>query len=87
MDTLDRQITTRALRDGLSDVVSRVAFGHERVGITRNGKLTAVLVDVDDFATLERLEDAADVAAYDEATAEDDGTRYELREVAAELGL
>lgn len=87
MTTLDRELTASQLRDELTTVVSSVAFGHERVGITRHGKLVAVVVSVDDLDRLEQLEDAADVRAYEEAKANDDGTRVSADELFAELGL
>lgn len=87
MDTLNREVSARDLRSTLADTLSSVAFGHERIGVTRNGKLTAVLIDAEDFALLERLEAAADVAAYDDAKAGDDGTRIPLDDVVADLGL
>ncbi|MGL5931206.1 MAG: hypothetical protein ACRCY8_19925 [Dermatophilaceae bacterium] len=52
----------------------------ERVGITRDGKLTAVLVSVEDLEALEEFEMAEDVAAYRAAEADDDGTRVSLDE-------
>jgi prevent-host-death family protein len=87
MDTMSEQVSTRALREGLSDTVNRVAYGHERIGITRHGKLAAVIIDAEDFALLEKLEIAVDVAAYDAAKAEDDGHRVPLDELTADLGL
>lgn len=41
--------------------------------------------DVVRGAALELVEDAADMQAYNEALAEDDGTRYSFEEIAAEL--
>ncbi|MCL3778220.1 MULTISPECIES: type II toxin-antitoxin system Phd/YefM family antitoxin [unclassified Actinomyces] len=85
MDTLTTTVTTRELRAGLSDVVSRAAFGHERIGINRNGKLAAVVVPVEDLEALEYFEEAHDVIAYDEAKAEDDGTRISFEDARALL--
>jgi antitoxin (DNA-binding transcriptional repressor) of toxin-antitoxin stability system len=62
-----------------------VTYGHERVGITRHGKLVAVMVPVEDVEFLERLEEAADIRAYDAAKVADDGTRVSADEVLAEL--
>lgn len=78
-------MSSRELRTELSDIVSRVAFGHERIGLTRHGKLAAVVIGVDDLELLERLEDAEDLAAYRRAEAEDDGVRVSLEELRAEL--
>jgi len=60
-------------------------YGGERIGVTRNGKLAAVVVGVADFEALEELEVAQDVAAYRAAKVEDDGERVSLAEVRDEL--
>ncbi len=72
------------LKNSLSAVINSAAFGHERVGITKHGKLAAALISVEDLELLEDLEDAADLAAYRRAKAEDDGTRISLAELQAE---
>ncbi len=87
MDTVTSSVTTVELRSELSDIVSRVAFGHERVAITRNGKLAAVVIGPEDLELLEGLEMAADVAAYREARAADDGTRVSLADVRRDIGV
>jgi prevent-host-death family protein len=86
MDTLSSEVTTRELRSHLSDVLGRTMYGRERIGVTRNGKLAAVLVSVEDLETLEALEMAQDVAAYRAAQAEDDGARVTLDELRGDLG-
>ncbi len=85
MSTLSRSISTRALRDELSDVVGRVAYGGERVGVTRHGKLAAVVISTDDLELLEALEDARDAADLHDARAADDGGRVSLDELRREL--
>lgn len=46
----------------------------------KNGKKTAVILKIKEYQKiLEELEDIEDVALYDEAKKEDDGTRIELR--------
>lgn len=85
MATLIEQITTRELRAQLSDVLGRTMYAGERIGVTRNGKIAAVLVSVDDFETLEELEMARDVAMYDKVKAADDGTRISHEELVTEL--
>lgn len=62
METLSREVSAAALRDEMSDVLSRVAFARERVGVTRHGKLAAVLISVEDLVLLEELEAARDAA-------------------------
>jgi prevent-host-death family protein len=85
MDTVSSEVTTRELRSHLADVLGRVMYGRERIGITRNGKLTAVVVSVEDLEALEDFEMAQDVAAYRAAKAEDDGTRVSLDELRGNL--
>lgn len=85
MESVTAELSTRELRSQLSDVIGRAAYGGERVGITRNGRLAAVVVGVDDIEALEALEMAADVEAYRKARADDDGTRISLDEFRREL--
>jgi len=49
------------LRQTLSETLNRVAFGGERVAITRHGKDVAVLVPIEDARLLEELEDRIDL--------------------------
>lgn len=81
MDTVTTEVTTRELRSNLSDVLGRAMYGGERIGITRNGRLAAVVVSVADLEALEELEAAQDLAAYRAAKAEDDGTRVPVSEL------
>lgn len=85
MDTLDAEISTRELRAQLADVLGRAMYAGERIGITRNGRLTAVVVSAADLEALEAFEMAQDVAAYREAKAADDGGRVSLEELRADL--
>jgi len=55
------------------------------VGVTRHGKLTAVVISVDDLELLEELETARDVAEFAAARAADDGGRVSLDELRAEV--
>lgn len=85
MDTVTSEVSTRELRERLSDVLGRAMYAGERIGVTRNGKLAAVVVGVADLEALEAFEMAQDVAAYREAAAEDDGRRVSLAELRREL--
>ncbi len=85
MDTVRTEISTRELRSQLSDVLGRAMYAGERIGVTRNGKLAAVVVSVADVEALEEFEMAQDAAAYREAKAADDGTRVTLEELRADL--
>lgn len=85
MDTVTNEVTTRELRSQLSDVLGRAMYAGERIGVTRNGKLAAVVISVADLEALEAFEMAQDLAAYREAKAADDSTRVSLDELRAEL--
>ena len=85
MDSLSGDVTTRELRAQLADVLGRAQYAGERIGITRNGKLAAVMISVADLEALEEWEAAQDVAAYREAKARDDGGRVSLDEVRRHL--
>lgn len=85
MDTVTSEVTTRELRGQLADVLGRTMYAGERIGVTRNGKLAAVLVSVEDLEALEAFEEAQDVAAYRAAKAKDDGERVSLDELRRDL--
>jgi len=61
MDTVTNKISTRELRSQLSDVLGRAMYAGERIGVTRNGKLAAVVISVADLESLEAFEMAQDV--------------------------
>jgi prevent-host-death family protein len=48
-------------RESFSVTVNRVAFGGERVVLTRHGRRVAAVVPIEDFDLLEKLEDARDL--------------------------
>lgn len=56
-----------------------------RIGVTRSGKLAAVVISVADLEALEAFEMEQDVAAYRDAKAADDGTCVILDYLPAEL--
>ncbi|MDO5066501.1 MAG: type II toxin-antitoxin system prevent-host-death family antitoxin [Propionibacteriaceae bacterium] len=85
MNTVTSEVSTRELRSQLSDVLGRAMYAGERIGVTRNGKLAAVVIGVADLETLEEFEMAQDVAAYREAVANDDGQRISLADLRDEL--
>lgn len=85
MDTLSTEVSTRELRAQLSDVLGRAMYAGERIGITRNGKLAAVVVSTADLEALEEFEMAQDVAAYREAKAADDGGRVSVADLRGDL--
>jgi hypothetical protein len=61
-------------------------YAGERIGVTGNGKLAAVVIGVEDLEALEEFEMAQDLAAYREAKAADDGGRVTLDELRRGLG-
>lgn len=85
MDIVTNTVSTRELRNQLSDVLGRAMYAGERVGVTRNGKLVAVVVSVADAEALEEFEMAQDVAAYRKAKADDDGQRVAIDELRQDL--
>ncbi len=85
MDTVTSEVSTRELRSQLSDVLGRAMYAGERIGVTRNGKLAAVVVGVADLEALEEFEMTQDVAAYRDAIATDDGGRVSLDELRRDL--
>jgi prevent-host-death family protein len=48
-------------RDHFAEVVNRIAYGKERLILTRHGKELVAMVPVEDLELLERLEDAIDL--------------------------
>ena len=54
-------------RENLSDVINRVAYGQERIVLTRHGKPLVALVPIDDLEALEAYEDHLDLLAAEEA--------------------
>lgn len=73
-------------RNGLADPINRVMYQGERVVLERRGKPVAVLVSVEDFQTLEAMEDAADVRSARKAMKEP-GEPIPLEQIKAELGI
>ena len=66
-------------------MIGKAGYAGERVAITRNGKLAAIVIGPDDLELLESLEEAEDLRAYREAKAADDGTRVSLEALRADL--
>lgn len=85
MNTLNREVSTRELRSQLSEVLGRTKYAGERIGVTKNGKLAAVVISVDDLEALEAFEMDEDIRAYREAKATDDGRRVSLADLRREL--
>ena len=58
------------LRKRVADVVSRVAYGKERVAIAKHGRRVAVIIPAEDADYLEQLEDELDAREAGEALEE-----------------
>lgn len=71
-------------RDNLADLVNRAHYSGERVTITKRGKPVAAIVSLADLEALEAFEENADIAAYDVAKQDDDGTRISLEQLRGE---
>ena len=84
------RIPVTTARRTLSDVVSHVAFGGDRVVLSRNGRDLAAIVPMDVYRRIEEEEDRRDLADMDRALREaaargDKPIPYE--EVRKRLGL
>ncbi len=74
-------------RKDFADVTNRVAYGHERVVLTRHGRQIAAVIPARDLELLEALEEHIDLAEARKALASSRGKRIGLDELKAELGL
>jgi prevent-host-death family protein len=81
-------MTAAEARDNFSDLLNRVAFGQERILVTRHGKGLAALISVDDLEQLEALEEMVDRELLRQAREENEqeGT-ISLEQFKAELGF
>jgi prevent-host-death family protein len=55
---MTRALGTAEIKARLSEIINRVAFGHERLIVLRRGKPVAALVSVHDLHQLEALDTA-----------------------------
>lgn len=82
------RLAVSKVREDLSEMLNRVAYGHERVVLERRGKNVAALVSIEDFELLELLEDRADLAAARKALAESKGGKLiPWKDLKRKLGL
>jgi prevent-host-death family protein len=76
-------ISVSEMKDTLSEVLNRAAYGRERIVIASRGKPKAAVISLDDLELLEELEDAL---AVREALEEyERGETISLEELIAEL--
>ncbi len=83
-------IAVTEARDGLADLLNRVAFGGERIEIERHGKAVAVLVPPEVLTRLEELEDELDTLKAEIALKESQAggeKTIPLEQAAADLGI
>jgi len=55
------KMTTVKARGNFSEVINRVAYGKERIVVTRRGKKLAAVVPIEDLTQLEELENRIDI--------------------------
>lgn len=77
-----------AARDDLAEIVNRVAYGKERVCLTRHGKDVACLVSMEEARLLALIEDRLDVSdAVDALKESSERGSVSWNALKAELGL
>jgi prevent-host-death family protein len=76
-------ISISEMKDSLSEVLNRVAYGQERIVVASRGKPKAAVISVDDLELLEQLEDA--LAAREALEEHERGETISLEELVAEL--
>lgn len=83
-----KALNTSDAREKLAEVLNRVAYGKDRVRITRHGKEIAAVVPIEDLELIERLEDQIDLEEAEKALTEarEKGT-IPLADIREELGL
>lgn len=82
------KISAKEARSEFSTVVNRVAFGKERIRLTRRGKGIVAMVPIEDAELLEKLEDMIDIEDARAALAEGKKKGFTpLEDFIRELGL
>ena len=76
-------ISVSKLKDTLSEVLNRAAYGRERIVVASRGKPKAAVISVEDLKLLEELEDA--LAAREALAEYERGETITLEELEAEL--
>jgi prevent-host-death family protein len=81
-------ISTAEARKNLADLVNRVAYGKERVVLTRHGKQLCALVPIEDLSFLDRIREMAGQHDIADALGEKDaGQAVGWSDLKRELGL
>lgn len=60
-------MTAAKAREAFAEVLNTVAYGKERIVVTRRGKRMAAIMPIEDFEFVEKLEDEIDVRQAKEA--------------------
>ena len=80
--------TISDVRKNLSDTLNIVQYNHERVILQRRGKPVAVIVPIEDYETLEELEDRYDIKESEKILANSTKEDFiPLESVIKDLGL
>jgi prevent-host-death family protein len=75
-------------RESFSTTINRVAFGGERVVLTRHGRRVAAVVPIEDLELIEAIEDARDLDDVRAALADPENrARIGWDELKEQLGL
>ena len=85
-------VSAKAAREKFSELIGRIAYGKERVVLTRNGRQMAAMIPIEEYRLLEQIleqiEDERDVAEAREALKEvERGETVPWEQVEKELGL
>lgn len=85
------RVSVAEARRGLSDILNRAAYAHERTVISRHGEDVAAIISVDEMrlldALIERHEDASDLADARDALLEAREERVAWSAIKSEFGL
>jgi len=81
-------VSTAEARKNLAELVNRVAYGKERVVLTRHGKQLCALVPIEDLSFLDKIREAATRNDVTDALHEQaDGGSVAWSDLKRELGL
>ncbi|MCL5103299.1 MAG: type II toxin-antitoxin system Phd/YefM family antitoxin [Armatimonadetes bacterium] len=85
-------VTSEEVRDGLGELINRVAYGGERVMVTRRGKKIVGIISAEEMelleAVLDAIEDEIDIPLVKERIAEMEREGgIPLEQLEKELGL
>jgi prevent-host-death family protein len=76
-------VSVSQMKEALSEILNRAAFGRERIVIASRGKPKAAVIGIDDLELLEELEDA--LAVREAIQEHERGETVSLAELIAEL--